>query len=161
MSFLLDVLTRRFEVAHASNPNYDEQSKENSTNSNCSYWVHGWEMWIVWISVIISFSFFPAVNEDANYSNTETQRFVKQKGSQAAHLPKKAGATVKNAMQLGIVGLLLKGTVTRNLSKSKQSKLTPNWVKLTKVKKIIKTDWNCGFQNLLNESRNINKGQYF
>lgn len=93
MSFLLDVLTRRFEVAHASNPNYDEQSKENSTNSNRSYWVHGWEMWIVWISVIISFSFFPAVNEDANYSNTEIQRFVKQKGSQAAHLPKKAGAS--------------------------------------------------------------------
>ena len=56
MSFLLDVLTRRFEVAHASNPNYDEQSKENSTNSNRSYWVHGGEMWIVWIVMMASFS---------------------------------------------------------------------------------------------------------
>ena len=45
--------------------------------------------------MIISFSFFPAANEDANYSNTETQRFVKQKGSQAAHLPKKAGASTE------------------------------------------------------------------
>ena len=56
MSFLLDVLTRRFEVAHASNPNYDEQSKENSTNSYRSNWVHGGEMWIVWIVMMASLS---------------------------------------------------------------------------------------------------------
>lgn len=93
MSFLLDVLTRRFEVAHASNPNYDEQSKENSTNSNRSNWVHGGKMWTVWISVIYSFSFFPAANENANYSNTKTQQFVKQKGNQAAHLLKKVRAS--------------------------------------------------------------------
>lgn len=89
------------------------------------------------------------------FSDSWNKRAVKQ------HTCLKRLEPVKNAMQLGIVGLLLKGTVTRNLSKSKQSKLTPNWVKLTKVKKIIKTDWNCGFRNLLNESRNINKGQYF
>ena len=55
MSFLLHVLTRRFEVAHASNPNYDEQSKENSTNSYRSNWVHGGEM-IVWFVMMASFS---------------------------------------------------------------------------------------------------------
>ena len=71
MSFLLDVLTRRFEVAHASNPNYDEQSKENSTNSYRSNWVHGGEMWIVWI-VMMAFFLVLSANGNVNYSNTHS-----------------------------------------------------------------------------------------
>jgi len=71
MSFLLDVLTRRFEVAHASNPNYDEQSKENSTNSYRSNWVHGGEMCIVWI-VMMAFFLVLSANGNVNYSNTHS-----------------------------------------------------------------------------------------
>lgn len=84
MSFLLDVLTRRSEVAHASNPNYDEQSKENSTNSYRSNWVHGGEMWLVWIVVMASFSCF----RRTGMLIIQTLAAIREteKGSQAAHL---------------------------------------------------------------------------
>ena len=49
MSLFLDVLARRPEITHTSNPSNNEQSEEHTADSNGGNCIHGWSLvCLVW-----------------------------------------------------------------------------------------------------------------